>query len=77
MPVNKTHSSLYEIRVQSHLAPRRLCCFESLTITHRPYGETSIVGTFRDQSALFGLLNHISDLGVTLLSINRITKSDE
>jgi hypothetical protein len=75
--VNKTPSSLYEIRVQGHLASRRLCCYAGLTITHHPNGETSINGAFRDQSALYGLLNHISSLGVTLLSVNRLTGSDE
>ncbi len=74
--MNKTQSSLYEIRVQGHLAPRRFCCFDSLTITHCPNGETSLVGAFRDQSALYGLLNHICSLGVTLLSVNRVTRSD-
>jgi hypothetical protein len=75
--VNENQSPRYEIRVQGHLAPRRLCCFADLTITHHPSGETSIIGAFRDQSALYGLLNHISNLGVTLLSVNRVTGSDE
>jgi hypothetical protein len=67
--------SLYEIRVQGHLAPRRLCCFEGLRVTHHPDGETDIIGPFRDQSALYGLLNHICSLGVTLLSVNRLPES--
>ena len=74
--MNKTDSSLYEIRVQGHLAPRRLGYFDDLTITHHPNGETRLVGTFRDQSALYGLLNHICSLGVTLLSVNRVTSLD-
>jgi hypothetical protein len=74
--VNKTQSSLYEIRVRGHLAPRRLGFFDSLTITHHPNGQTRIVGAFRDQSALYGLLNHFSSLGVPLLSVNRVTRSD-
>jgi hypothetical protein len=74
--VNETRSSRYEIRVQGHLSKVRLCCFDNLTVTHRPNVETSIVGLFRDQSALYGLLNHISNLGVALLSVNRVTTSD-
>jgi hypothetical protein len=73
--VKETGSSRYEIRVQDHLAPHRLCCFEGLTVTHLPDGETRIVGPFRDQSALYGLLNHICCLGVTLLSVNRLAES--
>jgi hypothetical protein len=75
--VNKTDASHYEIRLQGHLAPHRLSCFDSLTITHHPNGETRLVGAFRDQSALYGLLNHVFSLGVTLLSVNRVTRSDE
>jgi len=75
--MHNTQPPRYEIRVQGHLAPRRLCCFADLTITHHPNGETSVIGAFRDQSALYGLLNHISNLGVTLLSVNRVTGSDE
>jgi hypothetical protein len=68
--------SRYEIRVHGHLAPRRLSCFENLVVTHLADGETLIVGEFRDQSALYGLLNHIRDLGVTLLSVNRAAEAD-
>ena len=75
--VNKTCPSRYEIRLQGHLARRRLDSFEGLTITHHPNGETSLVGAFRDQSALYGLLNHMYNLGVVLLSVNRVTGSDE
>jgi hypothetical protein len=75
--VNETQLPRYEIRVQGHLASRRLCCYAGLIITHHPNGETSIIGAFRDQSALYGLLNHISSLGVILLSVNRLTGSDE
>jgi hypothetical protein len=71
--MNKIHLPWYEIRIQGHLAPRRLDCFEHLTISHHPGGETRIVGTFRDQSALYGLLNHLYNLGITLLSVNRVT----
>jgi hypothetical protein len=62
----------YEIRVQAHLAPRRLRCFDSLSIVHYPNGETSLVGCFPDQAALFGLLNHLFRLGVKLLSVQRV-----
>jgi hypothetical protein len=75
--MDKTNSTPYEIRVQAHLAPRRLGAFEGLTITHCATGETRLVGAFRDQSALYGLLNHIFRLGVTLLSVNRMTRLDE
>ena len=68
--MKESHPSRYEIRVQGHLAPRRLDCFEHLMITHRPDGETHIVGIVQDQSALFGLLNYLYNLGVVLLSVH-------
>ena len=69
--------SLYEIRVQGHLAPRRLCCFEGLTVTHLPNGETVFVCPVPDQAALYGLLNWLRNLGVTLLSLRRLGKGNE
>jgi len=61
----------YEIRIQGHLAPRRLACFENLEIAHHPDGETRIEGSL-DPSALYGLLNHLYNLGVALLSIQHV-----
>jgi len=75
MSVKQSHLPIYEIRTQGHLSPRRLCCFDGLAITHDPNGETSLVGAFRDQSALYGLLNHLFNLGVTLLSVSRVRPS--
>jgi hypothetical protein len=73
--VNEAHASRYEIRIQGHLAPRRLACFENLTITHRPDGETCIEGVL-DLSALYGLLNHLYNLGATLLSVHHADESE-
>jgi hypothetical protein len=67
------HSNLaYEIRIQDHLAPRRLRCFDNLSIVHDPTGETILVASFPDQAALFGLPNYLFHLGITLLSVRRI-----
>ncbi|MEJ2733999.1 MAG: hypothetical protein P8189_10610 [Anaerolineae bacterium] len=62
----------YEIRIQGHLAPRRLRRFEGLTIRHDTGGETVIVARFRDQAALYGLLSWFQRLGVTLLLVRRV-----
>ena len=70
-------SPVYEIRVQGHLAPRRLCCFEGLTVTHQPNGETVLVCPVRDQSTLYGLLGWLRDLGVTLVSVRRLEEGNE
>jgi hypothetical protein len=62
----------YEIRIQGHLAPRRLRHFEGLAVRHDAGGETVIVARFRDQAALYGLLSWLQRLGVTLLLVRRV-----
>lgn len=64
--------ALYEIRIQGHLDSRRALQFEGLTLTHTPDGETIIYGMISDQAALHGVLSKIRDLGIPLLSVNRM-----
>jgi hypothetical protein len=65
-------AQLYEIRVQGHLSPRRLCCYEGMTVTHRPDGQTVLVCPVADQAALHGLLGWLQSIGVVLVSIRRL-----
>ena len=60
----------YQIRVTGHLGPHRFHGFDHLRFTHQPNGETIITGPLPDQAALFGLLNWLYDLGVSLVSVN-------
>ena len=62
---------LYEIRVAGHLNPFWTARFEGLSMRHDPIGETVLTGTL-DQSALHGVLVRIRDLGLNLISINRV-----
>jgi hypothetical protein len=62
----------YEIRIDCHLAPHRLRHFEGVTVRQEACGETVIVGCFRDQSALYGLLGWLQGLGATLLLVKRV-----
>jgi hypothetical protein len=68
---------LYEIRVRGHVAPRRLWDCEGLSVKLEPNGEMLIVGPIVDQAALHGLLIRIRDLGVPLLSVNRLAHKEE
>jgi hypothetical protein len=61
-----------EIRVQGHLASYRLRHFAGITVRQEAGGETVIVGRFRDQPALYGLLSWLQGLGVTLLLVKRL-----
>ena len=65
-------SGLYEIRVKGHLADRWAGWFEGLTITREEDGVTLLTGPVIDQAALHGLLRKTRDLGMLLLSVNRV-----
>jgi hypothetical protein len=71
------HSHLYEIRVVGHLAEERRADFQGLQIAPLPNGETLISGKIEDQAALFGVLIRIRDMGISLISINRISLKNE
>ena len=62
---------LYEIRVAGHLSVNWTARFEGLSMRHDPKGETVLSGKL-DQAALHGVLVRIRDLGLKLISVNRI-----
>jgi hypothetical protein len=47
-----------------------------MTFQHDANGDTLIDGCFRDQSALFGLLNWLQSLNVPLVSVQRLQTTD-
>ena len=61
-----------EIRIKGHLDERWADWFEGLTITREDNGETRLTGPVADQAALHGLLKKVRDLGLPLISVNRI-----
>ena len=63
---------LYEIRIKGHLDDRWADWFEGLTITLEDNGDTLLTGPVVDQAALHGLLRKVRDLGIPLLSVNRV-----
>ena len=61
----------YEIRVAGHLSENWAARFEGLSMRHEPEGETALSGLL-DQAALHGVLMRIRDLGLNLISVNRV-----
>ena len=61
-----------ELRIKGHLDDRWADWFEGLTITREDNGETRLTGPVVDQAALHGLLKKVRDLGLPLVSVNRI-----
>jgi hypothetical protein len=59
-----------EIRVQGHLDENWTEWLDGFTLTHTEQDETVLMGGVKDQSALFGLIAKLRDLGVKLISVN-------
>lgn len=62
----------YQIRIIGHLDSRWADWFGGMTITLEDNGDTLLTGPVIDQAALYGLLKKIRDLGMPLVSLNRI-----
>ncbi len=60
----------YEILVKGHLDQRWSDWFTGMELIQLENDGTSISGVLPDQAALFGLLEHIRDLNLTLISVN-------
>jgi hypothetical protein len=63
---------VYQIRIKGHLGREWTDWFGGLAITLEDNGETLLTGPLIDQAALHGLLRKVRDLGVPLLSVNRV-----
>ena len=70
--IDASQPPVYEIRIEGHLDQQWTDWFEGMTITLEESGETLITGPVTDQSALFGLLKKVRDLGAPLLSVKSI-----
>lgn len=66
----------YKICIRESISAGWLDWFGEFTLTQLPSGETLLTGPIADQSALHGLLARIRDLNLTLISVNRIERSD-
>lgn len=61
-----------EIIIKGHLGEDWADWFSSLKITHVSGTETMLSGPVRDQAELRGILSHLSDLGLELISVNTL-----
>jgi hypothetical protein len=67
----------YEIRIEDGLDQRWTAWFDGIRITNEPpHGVTGITGVVADQRALDGLLAKVRDLGLPLLSVQRIEQDN-
>jgi hypothetical protein len=71
-PKSSAPPLIYQIRIRGHLAPPWAEWFEDATITLEDDGRTLLTCAIIDQAALHGLLKKVRDLGLPLLSVNRM-----
>jgi len=67
----------YEIKVKGHFDDSWMHWFEDMAITCQEDGTSLLKGFVLDQSALYSLIIKIHNLGITLISINRIPEHQE
>jgi hypothetical protein len=64
--------AVYQIRVEGHLGHALTVWFAGLSIALEDNGDTLLTGAVVDHAALYGLLKRVRDLGVPLVSVNRL-----
>lgn len=64
-----------EIKIKEHLDETWSDRLAGLELTYLDNGETLLTGYLPDQTALHGVLDHIRDLNLTLMSLSRNCES--
>jgi hypothetical protein len=64
----------YSIRIKGRLGPTAISAFPAL-VPSLQGGETVLTGMLEDQSALFGVLGQIEALGLDLIEVRPIRKT--
>lgn len=62
--------SNYHIKIKGQLDTRWQDWFDGLTITLTDDGNTILCGEVKDQAALHGVFKKVSNLGLTIISVN-------
>ena len=69
---NPDQPLVYQIRIMGQLERRWIDWFGEVTIALEENGDTLLTCPVIDQAALHGLLKKVRDLGMPLLSVNRV-----
>lgn len=72
---NASQPVVYQIRIAGHLNPRWTSWFGDMSITLIAEGDTLLTGPVHDQAALYGLLRKVRNLGMPLVSVNRVAET--
>lgn len=64
--------AVYQVCVEGQLDCSWAEWFGGMTIAPQANGDTVLTGAVVDQAALYGLLKKVRDLGMALVSVNRV-----
>ena len=64
--------AVYQITVKGHLDSQWSAWFDNMIITNEANGEAVLHGSLADQSALYGVLTKVRNLGLPLLAITTV-----
>jgi hypothetical protein len=67
---------MYHIRIRGHLDDTLAGWFDGMTVSNLEEGDTVLTGPLPDQAALQGILKQISNLGLTLISVNALPEEE-
>jgi len=67
---------VYQITVKGHLDSQWSAWFDNMLITNEANGEAVLRGPLADQSALYGVLAKIRNLGLPLLAVSTATTTE-
>ena len=67
---------VYQIRLKGHLDEEWSDWFGGFAVSPRADDETVLTGSVADQAALHGLLARVRDLGLPLLSVQRVDSKE-
>jgi hypothetical protein len=71
----------YTFQIAGHLDRRWEAAFDGFTFTHtvapNQHPVTLLTGPLADQSALYGLISRLRDIGVTLISVQPVESGND
>ncbi len=68
--------AVYQITVKGHLDSQWSAWFDNMMITNEANGEAVLCGPLADQSALYGVLAKVRNLGLPLLAVTTVAADE-
>jgi hypothetical protein len=68
--------TVYQIKIKGHLDNTLAGWFDGMAVSNLEEGNALLAGLLPDQAALQGILKQISNLGLTLISVNALPEEE-